>query len=128
MRIGRDDNFLSLERVEPDDPHSPWRVEAVATAKGQRFSAAHDRVMLDTSEETIQKFAEFESLATQRVEVRLTEGGWVRLERDAHGAITVSYRLASWKGHAVLKGEVVVEGEFAGACCRELAALLRGPA
>jgi hypothetical protein len=128
MRIGRDDNFLSLERVEPNDPHSTWRVEAVATAKGQRFTAVHDRVMLDTSEETIQQFAEFESLATQRVEVRLTEGGWVRLERDTRGAVTVSYRLASWKGHAVLKGEAIVDGEFAGACCRELAALLRGAA
>jgi hypothetical protein len=128
MRIGTDNNFLSLERVEPDDPHSPWRVEAVASASGQRFTAAHDRVMLDASEKTIQQLAEFESLQAQGVEVVLTEGGWVRLERDAHGAVSVSYRLASWKGHAVLKGELIVDGEFAGACCRELAALLCGPA
>src|SRR6266851_5162079 len=92
MRIGRDDNFLFLEKCDPHDVHSPWRVEAVATASGQRCSAVHDRVMLDVSQKTMQQFAKFEALQTQSVEISLTEGGWLRLERDAKGYITVHYR------------------------------------
>src|SRR5438093_1517300 len=126
MRIGRDDNRLSIERREPNDPYSPWRIEADATGAGERFSMVHDHAMLDTSERTLQQLADFEALKSQRVEISLSEGGWLRLERDTRGSITVYYRLASWSVRAVLKGEVVVEGEFAGGICRELAALLRG--
>jgi len=128
MRIGRDDNFFSIEKLDPDDPYSPWRVEAVATGAGQRFSTVHDRVILHTSEQAVQQFADFEALRTQRVEVALTEGGWLRLERDARGYITGHYRVAGSRARAVLEGEVTVEGEFAGSFCRQFGALLRGAA
>ncbi len=75
MRIGGENNFLLVMKRASDDVHSPWRVEAVATPSGQRYSAVHDRVMLDTSEKTIQQFAEFEALKTQRVDISLSEGG-----------------------------------------------------
>jgi hypothetical protein len=125
MRVGRDDNFLSIERIQPGDPHSPWRIEAVATSKAQRFSAVHERVILENSLTTAQQFAVFEALKTQKVEIPLTEGGWLRLERDARGYITVCYRISCWNLGAVLKGKVTVEGEFAGSFCREFAVLLR---
>jgi len=125
MRIGRDDNFLSIEKPGPADPYSPWRIEAVATGPGQRFSAVHDWVMLDTSAPAVQRFADFEALRTRRVEIPLTEGGWLRLERDARGYVTVHYRVGGSKARAALKGEVTVEGEFAGSFCREFGALLR---
>jgi hypothetical protein len=82
--------------------------------------------MVDSSDATIQRFADFESLTSEQIEIPFTEGGWLRLQRDARGYITVRYRIAAWKASAAMEGELTVEGEFAGGFCRELGALLRG--
>jgi hypothetical protein len=126
MGVGRDDSFLLIEKLRPDDPYSPWRLEVLAPGAGQRFSAVHDRVVLDTSENARQQFAAFDAVVTQRLEIPLTEGGVLPLERDSRGYITVHCRLGGWKAHAALEGVTVVEGEFTGGFCREFGALLRG--
>jgi hypothetical protein len=82
--------------------------------------------MLDSSDDTLKRFADFESLNGEQVEIPLTEGSWLRLQRDSKGYITLSYRISGWKASAAMEGEIVVEGEFAGKCCREIGALLRG--
>ena len=125
MRIGRDDNFLSIESCPLEGGYTACRVEAVATASGRRFSASHDRLMLESSEQVKQRFADFEALKSAHCEVPLSEGGWLRFERDARGYITVRYRIGGRKASAAMEGAVVVEGELAGGFCREFGALLR---
>ena len=125
MRIGRDDNFLLIENRPLEGGFLACRIEAVATASGRRFSALHDAVLLDTSEPAVQRFAEFATLKKDRSEITLTEGGWLRLERDVRGYITVHYRIGDRKTLAAMEGAVIVEGEFAGRFCRELGALLQ---
>jgi hypothetical protein len=125
MRIGQDDNFLSIESVPLEGGYAACRVEAVASASGRRFTASHDRLMLDSSDATVQRLADFESLKTEQIEIPFTETGWLRFQRDARGYITVRYRIAGWKAPAAMEGELIVEGEFAGRFCREIGALLR---
>jgi hypothetical protein len=126
MRIGRDDNFLSIESAPLEGGFACCRVEAIATSSGARFTAVHDRLMLDSSDETLSRFADFESLKSEQMEIPLTEGGWLRLHRDTRGSIRVRYRIGGWKATTAMEGALVVEGEFAGGFCREFGALLRG--
>jgi len=126
VRIGQDDNFLSIEARPPEGGYAACRVEAVASASGRRFTALHDRVMLDSTEAITRQFADFEELKSEHVEVPFTEGGWLRLVRDARGYITVRYRIGGWKASAAMEGELLGEGEFAGGFCRDFGVLLRG--
>lgn len=82
--------------------------------------------MLDSSDATMQRLADFESLVTEQLEILFTESGWLRFQRDSHGYIKVRYRIGGWKASAAMEGEVVVEGEFADRFCREFGALLKG--
>jgi hypothetical protein len=125
MRIGREDNFLLIENSPLEGGFSACHIEAVTTASGRRFSALHDAVFLDTSEPALQRFAEFAAFKKDRLEITLTEGGWLRLERDVRGYITVRYRIGDLKTLAAMEGAVIVEGEFVGRFCRELGALLQ---
>jgi hypothetical protein len=127
MRIGQhDDNYLLIESDSGVVDYPPLRVAAVATASGRRFTASHDRLLMASDEATIQRFAQFEDLKSEEVEITLSESGWIRLQRDSHGWITVRYRIGGWKASAAMEGEVIVEGEFAGGFCREFGRLLRG--
>jgi hypothetical protein len=125
MRIGRDENYLLMESSPVEGGYAVCRVEAVATASGQKFTASQDGLMIDSSDEILKRLADFESLKNERIELQLTGGGWLRLQRDARGYITVRYRISGWKTSAAMEGEILVEGEFAGSFCREFGALLR---
>jgi hypothetical protein len=125
MRIGQDDNYLLIECSSPLGGYSTCRLEAVAAAGGGRFTAVHDRLMMDASGQTGQQFSEFADLKTAAIEIRLTEGGWLRLERDHRGYITVRYRIAGWRAAAAMEGEALIEGEYAGSFCREFGAFLK---
>jgi len=125
MRIGRDDNFLSIELVSPDDRYSVVRIDAVVASGGRRFSVTHDSLLMEASKEVMQEFANFEEVRRTETEIRLTEGGWLCLRRDSRGYIIVRFRIGSWKAAAVMEGEVLVDGEFANAFCHEFRTLLR---
>ena len=125
MRIGHDDNYLLIECDSPLGGYSTCRLEAVAAAAGRRFTAVHEGVMMDTSDQTRQQWSEFEQLKTATVEIRLSEGGWLRIDRDYRGYITVRYRMAGWKAAAAMEGEALIEGEYAGSFCREFGAFLK---
>ena len=124
MRIGRDENFLRIESVDPADSQAPWRVEAVAVSASYRQVVVHERVMPETAQQTVQRFREFSEHKVQVAEVPLTEDGWLKFERDARGGIAVRYRLASWSACANCEGMVQVEGEFAAGFCGEFGFLL----
>jgi hypothetical protein len=119
MRIGQEHNFLSIEEVPLDGGYSTFHFEAVASAPARKFAATHDRAMMDTSAETAGRFADFASFKSDKVEIPLTEGGWLRLERNARGYITLCYRIGSSNTFTALEGTVIVEGEYAGSFCRE---------
>ena len=125
MRIGDDDNFLLIEARSLEGDYAALRVEAVASASGRRFSVLHDSLMMDVDEATVQRFSEFASLKTEQFEIALTENGWLRFQRDLRGAITVRYRIATYKMPAALEGEVFVHGEFANKICREFGVFLQ---
>lgn len=126
MRIGHDENFLSLDLSSSDGGYSAFRAEAVATASGRVFTASHDPLLMSAAGVTLQRFADFESLKSEQMEIRISEGGWLRFQRDARGSIMVKFRICSWKASAAMEGAVMVEGEFVGGFCREFGALLRG--
>ena len=125
MRIGNDDTFLLMEATPLEGGYSALRVESVASASGRKFTAVHDRVMMDSDEATVQRFVEFADLKREQFETQFTDGGWLRFQRDSHGAIIVRYRIGSYKAPAAMEGEVLVDGEFASSFCREFRALLR---
>jgi len=129
MRIGNDDNSFSIDSDPMLGGYTMCRIQAVASASsGRRFTASHDCVMMDASEPVREGFAKFADLESTQTEIPLSEGGWIRLERDSRGYITVSYRIGGWKAVAAMEGEVLIEGEYANSFCREFGALFRAQA
>ena len=126
MQIGDDHDFLRLERRDMADPYSAFRAEAKSGSDGYQFSVQHDGVLVDTSETTMTSLLQFENLAVNRFELALSENGWIRVERDSRGHLTVYYRITRWKLAVAMEGEVYVQGECANQFCRELRALLKG--
>ncbi|HWX18445.1 MAG TPA: hypothetical protein VN578_00940 [Candidatus Binatia bacterium] len=124
MRIGCNDNFLAIEKVEPWEPGSPCRVEAVITGAGCRFTAVHNKVLIEPSGDMLEQAAGFLNLSEHRLDLQLSEGGWLRLKRNSKGCIIVHYRLVRWDMWAAMEGEILVGRESAEEFCRELKALL----
>jgi hypothetical protein len=125
MRIGDEHNFLLIEECTLEGDYAVLRVEAMASASGRKFTASNDRLMMEVSDETIQRFLDFAALKIAKFETGLTESGYVRFQRDSHGAITVRYRIGGWKALAAMEGELLVGGEFANRFCRDFEALIR---
>jgi hypothetical protein len=126
MRIGQDDNYLTVERLDPEASFSAYRVEAVTRGSQSEFRCCHDAVVFDTSEKSSRLLADFQELKLHSIELPISEGGWIRVGRDAHGQITVHYRVAHWRLAAALEGQILVDGEFANRFCTELRLLLWG--
>lgn len=126
MRIGTDESFLSLDLVPIEGGYTVLRAASAGTSLDSRFTAFHDRLMLDASDEAIEQFADFELLKSKGIEIPLTEGGWLRFERDSRGYIMVHYRIGGLMASAAMEGRILVEGEFARAFCCEIGQILRG--
>ena len=125
VRIGQDENYLSIEASAVPGDSGHVRVRAFATASGREFSASHDAMMIATDELTLGRFAEFESFNATTFEIACTEGGWIRFDRNIRGYITVRYRICAWKISVAMEGGVLIEGEHAGSFCREFGRLIR---
>jgi hypothetical protein len=126
VQFGNEENFLKIEPKPIYGSELLLKIEAVATAFGCRFSAVNVRVVLDSSEETKRKFADFASLNIAEFELRISESGWIRFNRNGRGHVTLSYRIANRKASAAMEGEVIVEGEFTRQLYSDLSALLGG--
>ncbi len=126
MRIRQDRAFLLIERRDPRDRNSPCRAEAASAAPGCEFSAVCEEISFDASAEALAQFADFQTLKSQRLEIKLSEGGWLRLRRDGSGALVVHYRLGRWDLGAAAEGEIAVPSDAAAGLCRELGSLIRG--
>lgn len=128
MRIGEDDNYLSIELTPLEGGYAAFRFEAVSFTSDGKFAATQEGVMMDTSAKTASRFADFADLKSNKFEIPLTVDGWLRFERDAKGYIAVHYRIEGRKVFTpmAMEGKVVVEGEFAGKFCQEFAGFLNG--
>jgi len=125
MRIGLENNFFSITKIDPQGPDSAYLVEAAAAGEGFQVRGVHETVTLPISPSVLAEFADFESLKNSLLELRLSEGGWLRLNRNIRGTIVCHYRLCRWQLGAAFEGEIIVDGEFATALCRELKSLLQ---
>ena len=123
MRINTDDRFLSLERVGSPGPNVVWQVQATLASEGC-ILAVHDRVKVRTDDETPARLADFAAHRAHRLELSLSKGGWLRLNRAPSGRTLLRYRLGKLTAGASLEGQVRLEGASAEACGRELASLL----
>jgi hypothetical protein len=123
MLINTDDRFLSLERIAGEGPGVVWQIQATVASEGC-VVAIHDRVTVHTTNETPGRVADFTAHRTRRLELMLSKGGWLRLNRAPSGRTLIRYRFARVSAGASLEGEVRLEGESAEACCRELGGLL----
>jgi hypothetical protein len=124
MRIGSSDNFLALEKTNSDVPSSGWKLKAVVTGQGWSFSTVDEKLIVDTSGETCQQVREFSELNVHRIQVNLSEGGWLRVKRDPQGRVLVRYRVNRLKIGAAAEGEIVLDAVAAIPFCKELQALL----
>jgi len=123
MHINTNDRFLSLERVAGEGPDVVWQVQA-SVANKSCVVAVHDRVTVHTTDETPKRVANFTAHRAQRLELMLSKGGWLRLNRAPSGSTLIRYRFGRLSAGAALEGEVRLEGESAETCCRELGGLL----
>ncbi len=123
MRISTDDRFLSLERVGTEQLDVIWRIQATVAGEGC-VVAVHDRVKVHTTDETPGRVADFTARRAKRLELMLSKGGWLRLNRASDGCTLIRYRLGRLTAGTSLEGEVRLEGESAEACCRELGGLV----
>ena len=124
MRIGRENSCFSITKIDPQDPYSAYRVEAAAAGEGFQVRGIHEVVTLPSSPSVLAEFADFESRKNNLLELRISEGGWLRFKRNIRGTIVFHYRLCRWQLGAAFEGEIIVDGEFATDLCRELKSLL----
>ena len=69
-------------------------------------------------------FRSFTAHRLQRLNLVLSDDGWLRIKRVPSGRTLVRYRVCQLKASLVLEGEVRLEAEPAEAFCRELGGLL----
>ncbi len=123
MRIGSDDSFLSVEKVEADGSTVIWRILASVAGPGC-IAAVHSQARVETTDEIVRRAVDFAAHRLHRFDLTLSEGGWLRLKRVPSGRTLVRYRVGQVKAGAALEGELHLEGEPAEACSRELRELL----
>ena len=124
MRIGDRSNYLSIERVEASTQSCIWHCEAAAVCAGWKVVAVHDQVVVHQWEEALQQALDFVILQIPRIEVGLSEGGWLRIRRDIRGHIVVRYRLGRLSAGAAVEGEVVLDPRSGDEFCKDLTAVL----
>ena len=126
MRIGNLDTYLLLETFLLEGGCPVLRVEAVSSGPRRKFVATHERVVMDSGAAVAQRLTDFAELRSDRFETALSEGGWLRFQRKALGAIVVRYRIGGVAVSmlAAMEGEVLVDGEFSNGFCQEFGALL----
>ncbi len=124
MRIGSNDNYVSVERIGQDGSAPLVRIEAATVGADWKFAVVHDQVQLNATDETRQTVADFTAHRLQRFKIMLSEGGWLRATRDPAGTMLVQYRVGQLSAGAALEGEVVLESKAGKTFCRELGELL----
>jgi len=123
MRIGSDDSFLSLERVEQEGPTLVWRIQAAIVGAGC-IAAVCRRAKVAITDGTLERMADFSAHRVQQFKVILSHGGWLRVKREPRGRTLVRYRVGRLSSGATLEGKVRLKGKAGEVFCREVEGLL----
>ena len=86
--------------------------------------AVHGRGRVRATAQTRAQVNAFAQGLCRRAELRLSNGGWLRLERTRSGYTLIRYRFGPLVGGITLEGELQLNGEPAEACYRELRRLV----
>ena len=126
MKIGHDENYLSIERRDESDPYSGFSISARCGYGDSVFTGSNGTVHFDQTEEARTSFEEFESLKRNDTRIGLTEGCYLVLHRQARGDIHVEFEIQRYRVHATFKGQVTVDGEDSTGFLHELGAMAFG--
>jgi len=120
MKIGHDENYLSITPNDESDPYSGFAIMAGCGYDDSVFTGSNGTVHFDKSPEAEASFAEFEALQRNSTRINLTEGCSIQLSRQSRGDIEVAFQISRYRLGANLSGLIVVEGENSSGFLREL--------
>ena len=120
MKIGHDENFLSITPNDESDPYSGFAIRAGCGFDDSVFTGSNGTVHFDKSPEAEASFSEFEALRKNSTRFNLTEGCSIQLSRKSRGDIEVAFQISRYRLAASLSGLIVVEGENSSGFLREL--------
>lgn len=126
MKIGHDDNFLSITPNDESDPYSGFAIRAGCGYDDSIFTGSNGTVHFDKSPEAEESFSEFEALRKHTTRIDLTEGCSLQLSRQSRGDIEVAFQISRYRLRATLSGLILVEGENSTGFLRDLRQLAFG--
>lgn len=126
MKIGHDENYLSIERRDESDPYSGFSISARCGYDDSVFTGSNGAVHFDQTEEAKTSFEDFESLKRNETRIDLTEGCYLVLHRQARGDIQIEFEIRRYRFDAILRGRVIVDGENSTAFLHQLGGMAFG--
>ena len=126
MRIGHDENYLIIERVDEADPYSGFSIQAMCGYDDAKFSGSNGTVHFDQAENAKESFEEFKNLQRSETRIELTEGCSLVIHRLSRGDLKVGFRIRRYRLDATLDGHVIVSGEDTTEFLRDLGKMAYG--
>lgn len=129
MRIGDDECYLRIERGNPEDGYSPFRVEArLRLDERAEFYAFNSLVVFSSADEERSAFLAFAAFRSNRVLLSMSDGGSLELHRDVRGHIDVLFSIGCRRvgPHWKTSGDVHVDGEHTQELLRDIERLVFG--
>jgi hypothetical protein len=126
MKIGHDENYLSIEHRDESDPYAGFTISARCGYEDSVFTGSNRAVHFDQTAEARTSFENFESLKRNETRIDLTEGCYLMLHRQARGDIQVEFEIRRSRFDATLRGRVIVGGEDSTGFLRELGGMAFG--
>lgn len=117
MRIGNDENFLS---IESNDRTGGYALAARCGYDDSVFSGSNGTVHFDQSPDAKSRYLDFEALKRDDALIELTEKCFFQLTRLSLGDIQVDFQICRYRHDAKFIGRIIVEGEYSIGFLREL--------
>ena len=111
MKIGHDENFLSIEPNDETDHFAGYAIAAGCGSGDSVFSGSNGTVHFDQSAESEKSFQDFEALRVDETSIGLTENCSIHLTRLSRGDIQVHFQICRYRYDAKFYGRITVEGE-----------------
>ena len=91
MKIGHDENFLSIEPNDEADQYAGYAITAGCGYEDSVFTGSNGTIHFDRSAVSRKMFEDFEALRRNEVLVDLTENCFIQLTRHSRGDIQVDF-------------------------------------